>query len=154
MSVVKSAARAERVDSEAAEQWSRLWFSISERPWRTLALVPASPNVSALPEAERLLECARAYGTGGVQIIDAQNAAPADVAAVAEQAAECAARGQRVLIVLSSPRVCAPAIPLARGADAAVLVVPLGEAGILEARSAVSAVGHGRFLGSITVRGR
>lgn len=143
---------AARVDVEAAEEWSRLWFSLSERPWGSLALLPATADGSALGAAERLQECAQAYGAGPLHVVDAQGAAPSDVALIMSEVTDHLRRGHRVLVVVASPRASAPAIPLARATDGAVLVVPLGETGILDARRAVAAVGHARFVGSITVR--
>jgi hypothetical protein len=147
------AARAERAHGAAAEEWSRIWFNLLGREWRSLALVPAAPGVPALPVAERLLDCAHAYQSGAVRLVDAQGALPGDVAAFDALVADHVAARERVLVVLSSPLAHASAIPLARAADAALLVVPLGEAGVRESRRTVAAVGHARFAGSLTVRG-
>lgn len=143
-----------RANGSEAEEWSRLWFNLMGREWRSLALVPAAPDVSALPVAERFLECAFAYQSGPSCIVDAQGAAPGDVAAYNAMVAEHVLARGRVLLVLSSPLVSASAIPLARAADASLLVVPLGATAVRDARAAVAAVGHAAFLGSVTVRDR
>lgn len=138
----------------AAQEWSRVWFDLIGREWWSLALVPAAPDVSALPVAERLLECAYAYQSGPVRLLDAQGATPGEVVAFTETVADCVAARERVLLVLASPLVHAAAIPLARAANAALLVVPLGATAVRDARRAVAAVGHAQFVGSITVRGK
>lgn len=138
----------------AAEEWSRVWFNLSARAWRSLALVPAAPELSALALAERLAECARAYQSDAVRVVDARGAEPGEVAALAAAVAEQSAGHERVLLVLASPLVRAAAIPLARAAEAALLVVPLGMTGVRDARQTVAAVGHTHFVGSVTMRER
>lgn len=139
--------------SGATEEWSRVWFNLSGRAWRSLALVPAAPDdTSALPLAERFAECARAYQSDVVRVVDGRDAEPAEVAALTAALAEQSAGHERVLLVLASPVERAAAIPLARAAEAALLVVPLGVAAVHDARQAVAAVGHAHFLGSVTMR--
>ncbi len=137
-----------------AGEWAHLWFTLEQHGWGSLALVPADPGTSAWPLAERLAGAARAYQATPVEVIDAEHAAPEDVQQVIGAVGGRAAAGARVLVVLASPLVRAPAIPLARAADAALLVVPLGTGVVGDARRTVAAVGHPHFVGSITVRDR
>ncbi|GJG89210.1 hypothetical protein tb265_43910 [Gemmatimonadetes bacterium T265] len=137
-----------------AEEWSQLWFTLERHGWGSLALIPAAPGASARALAERLAHAARAYQTTAVEVFDAEHAAPEDVQAVVAAVGGRAAVGERVLLVVASPLIRASAIPLARAADAAALVVPLGEVGAADARRTVGAVGHPHFVGSVTVRGR
>lgn len=145
-------ARAAPRDEDPTEEWSQLWFSLLKQHWSSLALVPAAPNVSTLAQAERLEEWAREYRTGPVHVFDARQAAPGDVAAAVAEVASRASEGERVLLVVSSPLVRPSAIPLARAASAALLVVPLGTTAARDARRTVAAVGRGHFLGSVTLR--
>ena len=137
-----------------AEDWAQLWFTLERHGWGSLALVPAAPGASARRMAERLATAARAYQAHAVEVVDAEDATPEDVQSVIATVAAQAAVGDRVLLVLASPLVRSPAIPLARAADAALLVVPLGTAAVGDARRTVGAVGQPHFMGSITVRDR
>jgi hypothetical protein len=133
------------------ERWAHVWFTLITHGWRSLALVPAAPGVPIMALAEGLAASARAYHDGAVQLFDAQDVTPDEVGAVAAAVSSHAAAGERVLLALPSPLVRVPAIPLARAADAALLVVPLGAASARDARRVVAAVGHAHFLGSVTV---
>ncbi|HEY0777638.1 MAG TPA: hypothetical protein VGD56_06700 [Gemmatirosa sp.] len=151
-----SAASAPSADAPDAyaDEWAHLWFTLERHGWGSLALVPAEPGASAWPLAERLAEAARAYHASPVEVFDAERAGPEDVQAVTGAVGARAAEGARVLLVLASPLVRAPAVPLARAADAALLVVPLGTSAAGEARRTVAAVGQPHFVGSVTVRDR
>ena len=142
-------------DGEApatTEAWSRLWFTLAAQGWGSLALVPADPEGSALAVARALAAEARAYDDGAVHVLDAEWATAAEVRMAMATVAARVAAGERVLVVLPSPLRSAPAIPLARAADAALLVVPLGEAAVGPARRTVAAVGAAQFLGSVAVQ--
>lgn len=136
------------------EAWSQLWFTLERHGWGSLALVPAAPGMSTRALAACLARAARAYEAIPIDVIDAEHAVPEDVQSIIATVASRAAAGARVLITLPSPLVRSPAIPLARTADAALLVVPLEQSAVSEARRTVAAIGGPHFVGSVTVRAR
>lgn len=136
------------------EEWAQLWFTLERHGWGSLALVPAAADTSSRRLADGLVDAARAYHTSPVEVIDAEYVAPEDVQAVIAAVRARSGVGARVLIALASPLVRAPAIPLARAADAALLVVPLENSAAGDARRTIAAIGAPHFLGSVTVRPR
>ncbi len=140
--------------SAASDEWARLWFTLEQHGWGSLALVPAARGASARVLAAHLAQVARDYASTSVDVLDAEDAGPEDVQAVLATMGSQAGTGGRVLVVLASPLERAPAIPLARAADAALLVVPLEASGVGDARRTIGMVGGAHFVGSVTVRAR
>jgi len=136
---------------EAPDDWARLWFSLADRPWRALALVPARDGGTARAMADALARVAASYGGQRVVVLDAARATPPDVPAALRALAERTERGMRVLVAAASPMSHPPSIPLARAADTAVMCVGLGTDELALARRAMEQVGASRFVGSITM---
>lgn len=136
-----------------ADEWPAVWFTLVEQEWSSLALVAAHPEQSTRRAAQRLADVARQYDERPVHVLDGEHVTPAAVRDLTRTLAELVGSGARVLLALSSPVADFGAIPLAREADAAVLLVPLGlsRAGI--AQRAVRLIGEQRFIGAITMEG-
>ena len=132
-------------------QWPTVWFAIAQHPWSSLVLVPADERLSVLPMARALMEAARLYEERPVCIIEAEHAGPSDVRAITANVRDYASQGQRIIVAVRSPLVSHPATPIARACDVAILLVPLGQAKVAEARQVIATVGHTAFLGAFTV---
>lgn len=134
------------------DEWARLWFSAVRHPWLSLVLVPASVETSALAAARALTEAAAGYGLRPVRLIDATQVEPSGTGAIIGTIADGTANGDQVVIAVASPEKSPVAIPIARAADAAALVVTLGVERMASARGAIAAVGAESFIGSVVVR--
>jgi hypothetical protein len=114
-------------------------------------VVPGHRHASALFAANALAEVGRRYQSEPIHVIDAERIASGDVGSVLATIEERSAVGTRVIMAVSSPLTHDAAIPAARAADAAVLVVRIGQARIEEARRTLECVGAGTFIGSVAV---
>jgi hypothetical protein len=128
----------------------RLWSAVSRRDWSSLVLVPVGPGGSAK---------AYAQGMGGmgplfrerVRVFDGEGA---DLTTGPQLAGELKAHvaGGGIALAAVDPVVSSLAgIPLVLAADAAVLLLRLGEADLGDARSTVEIVGRDRILGCVVV---
>jgi hypothetical protein len=133
------------------DQWAHLWFTLVRFPWTSLCLVPANSHASALFAANGLAAVGRRYERDPIHVIDAERIASGDLGTILTALEERNAVGTRVLVAVSSPLTHDAAIPAARAADAAVLVVRVGDARIEDARRTLDCIGSGNFIGSITV---
>jgi hypothetical protein len=154
---LRTLARAEGGPVPAAEpvpnaQWQQIWFTALRRPWSSLALVPAGPGDSALFAAEALAAVGRLHGGRAIRLVDAEEAGLTDVADILESLAAIAGREELAVVAAGCPLTEAAAIPIARAADAALLVVPLGDAHFSGARRVVDLVGRDRFIGAVTLQ--
>lgn len=134
-----------------SDDWAHLWFTLVRFPWSSLCLVPAHKHASALFAANSLAEVGRRYQREPIHVIDAERIASGDVGSVLAAVEERSALGTRVIIAVSSPLTHDAAIPAARAADAAVLVVRVGHSRIEEARRTLECIGPDNFVGSVTV---
>ena len=136
---------------EDMDRWAHLWFRLVRHPWTSLALVPGDASTSMLDAARRLAEVASQYQGETVHLLNAQRIGSADLGVAMGALAERALPGSRVLLIVASPLIQPAAIPLARAADGAVLVVRLGQTRTADARRTLACVGQAGFLGSITL---
>jgi len=137
---------------EARHAWAQLWFAMQRGTWSTLAVVPADPAMSALEAARALATAGHTYRAGAVKLINATRAEARDIRGIVAAAAEAASAGMQVVVAVASPLANPAAIAIARAVDAAVLVVPLGEATLATARRTVESIGREYFSGSVAVR--
>lgn len=132
------------------DEWPQLWFTLTQRPWTSLVVVPALPKLSVFFAARALTEVGQMYEGAQVQMVNAEQVQPEEVAALVALIADRAAAGGRTIISVASPLVHHVAIPIARAADGAVLFVPLGRAQLKQAKRTVESIGAEHFVGSIT----
>ena len=131
--------------------WQQLWFAALQLPWSSLAIVPAQPNLSALAAARALVAVGRLYHQCPVHLIEAEATEPAATGFVISSVKNRVAAGERVVMAVDSPLSNPVAIPIARAADAALLLVPLGRTRLMLARHTIDSVGREQFIGSIAV---
>jgi len=132
--------------------WQQLWFSAVQHGWSSLAIVPAQPGISSLEAARMFAAAGRLYHQRPVHLIEAETTDPTTTSFVISSAANRVAAGEQVIIAVDSPLSHPAAIPLARAADAALLLVPLGRTGLVAAHRTINCVGRQHFIGSITLR--
>jgi hypothetical protein len=142
--------KANETPQRPSEEWSAVWFALSQHAWSSLAVVPAHPSVSALHVSCAIAEIGQQYEEGGVMVLDAERVAPETVRNLSAGLDERGSARQRTLVAVSSPLVDPAAVPVVRMADAAVLVVPLGTTELDWARRTIASISAGYFLGSIT----
>jgi hypothetical protein len=133
------------------DPWPPIWFALARMEWQTLAIVPAHADTSTDAVAQTLTEVGRRFGETAVRAIDAQRIADSGVRDLLVLLAQRRAAGERTIVALSSPLEYHAAIPLARAADGAILVVTLGETRMRDARKLIDGIGRDAFIGSITV---
>ena len=141
-----------RGPASSVDQWAQSWFTMVRHPWSSLVLVPADQGTSALVVARRLAEIALEYHHEPIAVVDAERLTAKDLGALLPQIEERTRAGGRVLIAVPSPLVHYAAVPIARSADAAVLLVGIGRTAFSQARKTVECVGGASFIGCITVR--
>lgn len=135
-------------------EWQHLWFSVVQKSWTSLALVPSHPRHSALDAALQLVNAAHVYGDAPLRLVDATAVVPTDVRDVIAQIEAETRAGTRHILAVDSPLRSPQAIALSRAVGAALLVVPLGAAGVRDTRRTVDSIGRSYFIGAISVRSR
>lgn len=133
------------------EDWPPVWFSFAQHRWNSLVLVPAHPDVSVLAVSRALADAGRTYDEPSISLIEAEHVAPAKVQGILAELRDRSDLDQRTIIAVASPLHDNSAVPIIRGCDVAVLVVPLGDTSLAAARRTLAVVGRGAFLGAITV---
>lgn len=133
------------------EDWPPVWFALSQHRWNSLVLVPAHPGLSVLAVARALADAGRTYDEPNLSLIEAERVAPSRVQGIVAELRDRAALDQRTIVAVSSPLEDNGAVPIIRGCDAGVLIVPLGDTAMGVARRTIAAVGRTAFLGAITV---
>lgn len=133
------------------EDWPPIWYAFAQHTWRSLVLVPAHPGLSVLGVARALADAGRTYDEPTLGLIEAEKVPPARVQGILAEIRDRTALDQRTIIAVASPLDDNSAVPIIRGCDAGVLVVPLGDTPMSMARRTMSVVGRGSFLGAITV---
>ena len=136
------------------KRWQQIWFAAMRRPCSSMALVPARPGTSALFVAEGLASVGHLHGDRPVKLIDAEKTELPEVAEVGRSLAAVGDRLELAVVVTDCPLSRPASIAVARLAEAAVLVIPLGETGFSEARRAMDLVGRDRFIGAVTLERR
>ena len=132
-------------------QWQRIWFSLRQHTWTSVALVPSHSGIDVVKVAEMLVATGRMQGERPVDLVNATGIELAQVQQLIESLTAVADRGAIVPVdpILENPS----AIAVVQAATVALLVVRLGESLIGTAQSTLDLVGRPRFIGSIVVDG-
>lgn len=136
----------------AAENgWQRLWFSLLQRPWSSLVIVPCDAGPPALPVAEALVAVGRLHGEPAVRMLNAEGMRLGDVRALLEDLRAAAGSGELVVIPVDPIDQNPVAIAVAHAASATLLVVRLGTSRLAAARRTIELVGRERLIGSLAL---
>lgn len=133
-------------------EWQQLWFSLLTRKWSSLAVVPSHPGISSLFVAQALCDVGKLHRQKPVHLVNAEGVHLVDASSFIDSLGDVAARGDIALVAVDSPLENQAAIPISRSAEAALLVVPLGESTFRNAQRTVELLGRERFIGSITLK--
>lgn len=132
--------------------WHRLWLSVEQQRWRTLALVPAGANVPldlTLDAAVALARTGMARGGRQIHVADATRVGFEDISDFIEQLRDTLTGGPAILAL--APASYSPVtVQLAQSADLSLLCVVLRSMRMAEAKRTVDEIGRRHFLGAIT----
>jgi hypothetical protein len=129
-----------------------LWMSLQKTSWHVLAVVPATRQIGGLEIANLLAEVAWHYRGEPTVVLDLRDINLRLVEYHKKEIEAHAKKGDTVIIALSAIQQNPSTIALARSADAAVLVVRIGETSMKSATSTVAEIGHEKFAGMILAR--
>lgn len=132
-------------------EWQRLWLTIEARPWRTLALIPASEGASLdfTPMIAMLLSRTGMVHLGRpIQVADATHVPLNQLTAFFSEVERSTGHGERLLVALPPADKNAITASIARASDAALLCVLSEKMSMRAAKRTVNLVGSTRFLGS------
>jgi hypothetical protein len=149
------------VPTAPAASAQALWFSLQNKPWSSLAVIPAGPGESSLAAANALYDVGALVSGGPMRLLDARMVTLASTASfilnmtslVAASGERRSGPGQRAVVVLASVIDQPAGIPIALTADAVVLTLVLGTTTLDAARKTVELVGADRVLGCILLSG-
>lgn len=144
-----------RVELWRDPEWQRLWLSIQERPWRSLAVVPAGsggPPDFSVRIAVTLARTGMVHLGSPVQVADATKVPLAYLASFMEEVRRCVKDGDMILVALAPVQGSPVTISIAQSTDAALLCVLLEHMGSAQAKRTVAEVGHSHFVGSLMLR--
>ena len=134
-------------------QWQRIWFSLRQHSWTSVALVPSHAGIDVVKVAEMLVATGRMQGERPVDLVNATGMQLGHVQDLIESLTAVAGRGASAIVpvdpILDNPS----AIAVVQASSIALLVVRLGESLIGTAQSSLDLVGRTRFIGSIVVDG-
>jgi hypothetical protein len=131
--------------------WQRLWLATRRKAWTTLAIVPVSADLSALPTARALASVGWYHLDRPVDVLDATET---DLSALQEVLDDLGRRrsARRITVVAVGPAGSSPvSAGIARAVDAALLALHLGDR-VADAERALEDIGAEHFLGSVLVR--
>jgi hypothetical protein len=128
-----------------------MWRSLLHGSWSSIVVVPTEPGTSARVVIAALVEAAHQENVGRFEIIDAEGASAAHGERLAQQVASVVAGGARAVIAVDSLMQSLGGTPLVRDADAALLVVRLGESNYDTVQSTIDIVGRERILGAVAL---
>ncbi|HKU42277.1 MAG TPA: hypothetical protein VJR89_29165 [Polyangiales bacterium] len=135
------------------QDWQKLWLATQEqdRPWRTLALVPAGPGFSnevMLQLAVTLAHTGMTHLGGAIHVADGTRVRLADLVDFSAEVARCTEHDDRVLIALCAPTDNVTSVSIAQAADTALLCVLRGEMKTSHTKRTVEEIGASHFIGS------
>jgi hypothetical protein len=132
-------------------EWQRIWFSIRQQGWTSLALVPSHSGIDAVKVAQAFADTGRVQGERPVSVIDATRVQLENVQQTIESITATVARGEWVIVPVDAIAENPSAIALVQATSAALLLVRLGESLIASSQNALDAVGREKFLGSVVL---
>lgn len=130
--------------------FERLWVALLQSWWSSVVMVPARPGLSGLLVAQGLAAAGAEYRGEPVEVLNAVGAQLGQCRGLLDQVAAVKS-DHALLLAIDCPLEQESALLLARAAQAAVLLVPVGSTRLDEGRRVVELVGRGRFLGAVTL---
>jgi hypothetical protein len=139
------------------QDWQRLWLATQEqeRPWHSLALLPAGPgfsNETMLQIAVTLSHTGMTHLGGAIHVADGTRVRLADLIDFSQEIARCTQHNDLVLIALAAPKDNVTSVSIAQASDCALLCVLRGEMRTAHAKKTIEEVGSAHFIGSAMFR--
>jgi len=132
-------------------EWQRLWLTVENRPWRSLALIPAADGASvdfSLIIAVTLSRTGMVHLGRPVQVADATQVPLAQLSRFLAEVQRFTNEGERLLVALPPVGSSPITASIAQSVDAAVLCVLFDKMSSSQAKKTIQSVGRERFLGS------
>jgi hypothetical protein len=144
MAAPPAVAGAESADLERTLQC--LWYETLQRPWASLALLPADSSavLGSLPDT--LVALGQQYGETSLHVVDARGTRLCEVQAIVS---ELSSATRQVVLALDAAAENPASAHLVRASSAVLVVVRQGQSAVSAVRSAVSLAGWDRVLGAI-----
>jgi len=130
----------------------RMWLAAQALEWRSLALVPASDDVSVIQLAHAFSELGLWNCGESIGVADLRDVPFARLRGPLDTINWSLVRGKRVILALRSSVESVATVPLVRAADRAILCVALGATRIAQANDVIEQVGRECFIGTLLVR--
>jgi hypothetical protein len=127
--------------------YERIWVTLLEREWRSLAVVPATDGGSASSVARGVARAGSQYLGQPVRLLSAETAQFGEGRRLLESLSEGGLHG--TVISTASPTESETALLLVRNVDAVLLVVPLERTRVLELRRLGDEIGRDRIVGAV-----
>jgi hypothetical protein len=143
--------KAKRGEPKLTQQVYQQLSGVMRGTWQSLAVVPASPSLSATPIAEALIEVARLARGTSARLFLTEGLEKVGVSKLIVEMSQHVDSGGVAVVSVESVVASQLGVPIAMAADAALLVVHLGVTTTEDAESSVSIVGKSKFLGAITI---
>ena len=142
----------EMTSAEPAELvWQRLWFTLREQNWTSMAVLGTTDAQSVEMVARTLAEVGIRDEKIPVGVISALGMSFSDAAAVAARVEERASQAELMIITSDSPGTNPAMIPVLGAVNAVVLVVRLGESSLDAVRRLADGVGRDKILATVTI---
>ncbi|MEI9941349.1 MAG: hypothetical protein WDO69_29370 [Pseudomonadota bacterium] len=140
-----------RVEPWRDPDWQRLWLAVENRPWRSLALIPASAGAAlefSLIVAVTLSRTGMIHLGRPLQVADATQVPLDQLVRFLSEVRRCTNDGERLLVALPPIGDSPITTSIAQTVDAAVLCVLIDKMSFAQGKKTVKQVGQSRFLGS------
>jgi len=140
-------------DSEASssQQLYQQLLTCMRGTWRSLAVVPAQPGLSARLVADALVAVSGLVRGAAAKLFSAEGLELAGASKVIVDMMTHVEAGGLAIVLLDSVVRKQSGIPIAMAADASLLVVHLGLASTENAQKTVELLGRDKFIGAVTL---
>jgi len=135
--------------------WQKLWLSVRQKNWSSLALVPGAvgaPADFALTIAVTLARIGMMHLGTPIQVADATTIPLVHLVQFTDELSRIKADGELALVALAPASENPITVSLAQAADACVLCVLLEAMSVADTRDTVVSIGSNRFIGQAVFR--
>jgi hypothetical protein len=149
------AVRSASVEPWREPEWQRLWLSLQNTAWRSLAIVPAGaggPTDLPLRIAVALARTGMVHLGSPIQVADASTVPLGSLASFMKEVQRCVDDGDLILVALGPLTDSPIGVSIAQATDAVVLCVLLDHMATAQAKKTVAQIGQNRFVGSVIFR--
>lgn len=152
MSSANLALRTQPIELWKSADWQRMWLSVWNQGWTSLAVLPAGPGAPpdfALTIAVTLARVGISHLRVPIQVADGTQVQLSHIVPFMDEVRSQQNRGELILIALPPVQESPASAPVAQAADNALLAVLLGSMSARDGKETIAAVGKERFIGSI-----